>query len=73
MKHSVIACGDMLWRALLCDAVVCDALFCQGAGVSGILDGPGDLAAAVCRVGGSGREGRESWGFSGDLGILAAA
>ena len=53
----------MFCHALFCHVVLCYALFCsvlscsskaRGAGPSGTVGGPGDLASAVCRVGGPG-------------------
>ena len=62
MLRYVMTCSVMLCYGMLCSVMLWYALFCQVLSCvgecarqesRGILGGPGDLAAAVCRVGGS--------------------
>ena len=62
MLCHALFCHAMLRYALSCYAMLCyvlliSVMLVEGAegGTLGILGGPGDLAAAVCRVGGAGR------------------
>ena len=54
----VVSCSVMPCSVMLCSVMLCSVLSCsskaRGAGSSGIIGGPGGLAAAVCRAGGPG-------------------
>ena len=65
MFGHVMLCYVMFCYVMICNVIVCYVMLFWllgslilvegvGSGLSGIIGGPGDLAAAVCRVGGSG-------------------